>query len=69
MATASGIRQNPVSQSHEAARKSVGEHEDDEGNSILGGREEVLIGERLSTEAGFDQSGTAMMAQCGGQGG
>jgi hypothetical protein len=31
--------------------KSVGEHKDDEGNSIWGGREEVLIGEGLSTEA------------------
>jgi hypothetical protein len=58
-----------VSRSHEAAGKSVGDHEDDEGNSIWGGGEEVLTGEGLLMEAGFGQRGTATVARCGGQGG
>jgi hypothetical protein len=56
-----------VSRSHEAAGKSVGEHEDNEGNSIWGGREEVLTGDGLSMEVGFCRRGTATVARCGGR--
>jgi hypothetical protein len=69
MANASGNRQNPASWSREAAGKLVGEHEDDEGNSIWGGGEEVLTREGLSTEVGFGRRGTATMAWSGGRGG
>jgi hypothetical protein len=58
-----------VSRIREAAGKSVGEHEDDEGNSIWGGGEEVLTREGLSTEAGFGRRGTTTVARCGGRGG
>jgi hypothetical protein len=69
MATAGRIRQNSASRSCEAAGKLVREHEDDEGNSIWGGREEVLTGEGLSTEAGFGRRGTVTVARYGGRGG
>jgi hypothetical protein len=49
--------------------KSVGEHEDDERNTILGRGEEVLIGEGLSMEAGFGRRGTATVARYGDRGG
>jgi hypothetical protein len=45
----------------------VVEHDDDVGNSIWGGGEEVVTREGLSMAIGFGLRGTTMVAQCGGQ--
>jgi hypothetical protein len=63
-----GIWPKPASRRHEAAGKLVGEHDDDEGNSIWCSGEEVLTGEELSTAASLGQMGTVMVARCGDRG-